>query len=224
MCTLIVQAQQKAAEAMDTISVLHPYATGVPTPGITLAGSFLPRDDGPEEEEALTESELKVHREEARRRTRERSQLVRDKRTTEEQAAFNLRDATRRKLLRNKRTTEEQAALNLRDATRMQLVRNKRTTEEQAAFNLKRKQTRKPQGKRQHIIRRRHASTSTTTRPPTHPPSPHLPSPPSSPALPPSPFPPLPPSPSPGPSPLSPLPPLPPPPPPPSQNMMSRGR
>jgi hypothetical protein len=39
MCKLIVQAQQKAAEAMDTISVLHPYAEGVPTLG-SLANTF----------------------------------------------------------------------------------------------------------------------------------------------------------------------------------------
>jgi hypothetical protein len=44
-----------------------------------LAGSFLP-----EEEEALTESELKVHREEARRRARGRW-------TTEERTAVNLK-------------------------------------------------------------------------------------------------------------------------------------
>ena len=53
MCTLIERAQQKAADAMDTISVLLPYATGDPALG-TLAGSFLRRGDGPEEEERGT--------------------------------------------------------------------------------------------------------------------------------------------------------------------------
>ena len=100
MCTLIEQAQQKAADAMDTISVLHPYTKGVPTLG-DLAGSFLP-----EEKEALTDSELKVHREEARRRAHERSQLARDNWTNEERTAVNLKRRTKDQLVRDKRTTD----------------------------------------------------------------------------------------------------------------------